>query len=64
MIKNRNFYITYYSNKDQKLITRLGVFNDKCKEWVSKKGTNCINYWDKTADGYRTCTGQFTMRYL
>ncbi len=40
MIKDKVFRITYYSNKDQKHITRFGKFDDKCKYWTSKVGSS------------------------
>ena len=65
MIKNKNFYITYFSNKDQKLITRIGVLTDECRgEFLTKKGTVAFNYFDKIANGFRTATGQITKRYV
>ena len=65
MIKDKDFYITYFSNKDQKLITRLGTLTESCKGYfTTKKDTVCFNYWDKTADGFRTATGQITVRYI
>ena len=37
---NKQFTITYYSNKDKKHITRQGKWTDKCRYWTSKVGDN------------------------
>ncbi len=36
MENNKQFTITYYSNKDKKHITRQGKWTDKCRYWTSK----------------------------
>ena len=63
MIKDKVFRITYYSNKDQKRITRFGKFDDKSRYWVSKVGTALLTYFDLDKKGYRTATGSWKVRY-
>ena len=40
---NKQFTITYYSNKDKKHITRQGKWTDKCRYWTSKVGDSLIS---------------------
>ena len=42
MIKNKDFYITYFSNKDQKLITRLGTLTESCKGFSNQRKTQFV----------------------
>jgi hypothetical protein len=51
---NKQFTITYYSNKDKKHITRQGKWTDKCRYWTSKVGDSLITYFDMDKDAYRT----------
>ena len=47
---NDTFLITYYAKKYSKIITRKGT-------WTSKKGDNCLCYYDvdaPTTNKYRT----------
>ena len=41
---NKQFTITYYSNKDKKHITRRGKHDQKSRFGVSKKGIASINF--------------------
>ena len=54
---NKQFTITYYSNKDKKHITRNG------KYWTSKVGASLITYFDTDAQGYRTAKGSWKVRF-
>ena len=47
---NKQFTITYYSNKDKKHITRRGKWTDKCRYWTSKLGDSLITYFDMDKD--------------
>ena len=49
---NKQFTITYYSNKDKKHITRQGKWTDKCRYWTSKQGAKLMTYFDMDADNY------------
>ena len=51
---NKQFTITYYSNKDKKHITRQGKWTDNCRYWTSKVGASLMTYFDIDAQGYRT----------
>ena len=63
MIQDKPFKITYYSNKDKKHITRNGKWDDKSKFWKSKVGTPLMTYYDMDAQGYRTATTSWKVRY-
>ena len=52
----KNFYITYYSNKDKKHITRRGKHDDKSRFGTSKKGVSYYVYYDLDPHGYRTAS--------
>jgi hypothetical protein len=60
---NKQFTITYYSNKDSKTITRQAKWTDKCKYWTSKVGDSLITYFDMDAQGYRTAKGSWKVRF-
>ena len=65
MIKNKDFYITYYSNNSKKLVTRKGVLTDDCRgEILTKQNKPAFHYYDKTVDGFRYATGMITKRYI
>ena len=50
---NKQFTITYYSNKDKKHITRQGKWDEKCKYWTSKMGDKLMTYFDMDKQEYR-----------
>ena len=68
MKNNDTFKITYYSNSDKMTITRNGKWTDKCREWISNKGIECLVYLDldKTdefgTDQYRTATNNWEIK--
>jgi hypothetical protein len=57
--KGDKFKITYYSNKDQKTITRNASWNEQCREWISKAGALLLTYYDDDARGFRTAKGNY-----
>ena len=59
----QTFKITYYSNKDKKHITRQGKWTEKCIERLDKLGNDIMIYFDMDADGYRTATKSWKVRY-
>ena len=59
---NKQFTITYYSNKDKKHITRQGKWTDKCRYWTAKVGDSLITYFDMDKDAYRTAKGSWKVR--
>ena len=58
------FYITYYSNKDKKHITRRGKHDDKSRFGTSKQGRAYYVYYDLDADGWRMATNEIVMRAI
>ena len=49
----KTFYITYYSNKDKKHITRQGKHDEKSRYGTSKQGVPyyvCLLYTSDAAD--------------
>ena len=60
---NKQFTITYYSNKDKKHITRQGKWTDKCRYWTSQVGDSLITYFDMDKQQYRTAKGSWKVRY-
>jgi hypothetical protein len=63
IINMKTFYITYYSNKDKKHITRQGKHDDKSRYGTSKKGVPYYVYYDLDAHGYRTATTAWKVRH-
>ena len=59
---NKQFTITYYSNKDKKHRTRKGKWTDKCRYWTSKLGDSLITYFDMDKEQYRTAKGSWKVR--
>ena len=60
---NKQFRITYYSNKDKKHITRRATWTDKRRYWTSKVGDSLITYFDMDKQQYRTAKGSWKVRY-
>ena len=59
----KTFYITYYSNKDKKHITRQGTHDEKSRYGISKKGVPYYVYFDMDVWGYRTATTAWKVRH-
>ena len=59
----KTFYITYYSNKDKKHITRQGKHDDKSRFWKSKQGVVLYTYYDLDAHDYRTARQSWKVRH-
>ena len=62
MERNKQFTITYFSNKDKCHITRQGKWTDQSRYWTSKIGDALMTYFDLDAKGYRTAKGSWTVR--
>ena len=58
---NKQFKITYYSNKDKKHITRNAKWTDMCRYWTSKVGDSLMTYFDMDAQSYRTAKTSWTI---
>ena len=59
----QTFKITYYAKKHGKHITRQGMWTEKCIERLDKLGNDIMIYFDMDADGYRTATKSWKVRY-
>jgi len=59
----QTFKITYYAKKHKKHITRQGKWTEKCIERLDKLGNDIMIYFDMDADGYRTATKSWKVRY-
>jgi len=52
---NDTFTITWNAEKYKgERIFRKALWNDKCKQWISKQGHKLLTYFDIEADDYRT----------
>ena len=60
---NKQFTITYYSNKDKKHITRQGKHDDKSRLGTKKQGVPYYVYYDLDSHGYRTATTSWKVRH-
>ena len=60
---NKQFTITYYSNKDKKHITRNAKWTELCRYWTSKVGVSLITYFDMDKEQYRTAKGSWKVRF-
>ena len=63
MENDKQFTITYYSNKDKKHITRRGKHGEKSRFDVNKKGVPYYVYYDLDAHNYRSASGSWKVRY-
>ncbi len=63
MNTDKQFTITYYAQKYGKHITRRAKWTELCKYWTSKSGNALITYFDLDAQGYRTCSGNYKIRF-
>tara|TARA_Y100001949_G_C15956480_1_gene317166 strand:- start:500 stop:691 length:192 start_codon:yes stop_codon:yes gene_type:complete len=63
MLPNRPFKITYYSDKDAKIITRNAIHNDECQYKTSKADRPMYVYWDLDSNGFRTATDSWSVRF-
>ena len=63
MILNRQFRITYYSDKDGKTITRNGLATEQSKYATTKADRVIFVYWDLDVNGYRTARDSWTVSY-
>ena len=60
----KTFYITYFSNKDGKMITRRGKEDEKTRLGLNKKTwIPYFVYFDIDKTDYRCATGNWKVRY-
>ena len=45
------------------MITRNAKWDNLSKYWISKSGNALITYYDLDKQGYRTCSGNYKIRY-
>ena len=64
MTNNDTFRITYFAKKHGKHITSNAKWTEICKEFISQKGVACMVYLDLDADGYRTATGKWSIKWM
>ena len=62
-MKEKTGTIQYYANKHKGFIRRRMKWNDKCKEWVSNSGVKLLTYFDLDADGYRTASKDWFIKW-
>ena len=60
---DKHFTITYYAKKHGKHITRNAKWTELCKYWTSKTGNELTTDFDLDAQGYRTCSGKYKIRF-
>ena len=63
MNTQKTFTITYYAKKYGKIITRNAKWDSLSKYWTSKVGTPLVTYYDLDAQGHRTCSGNYKIRF-
>jgi len=63
MNTQKTFTITYYAKKYGKMITRNAKWDNLSKYWTSKSGNALVTYYDLDAQGYRTCSGNYKIRF-
>jgi hypothetical protein len=59
--KGTQFVVSYIpetiekeKNKEQKMVFRSALFDDKSKVWTTTKGETVLTYFDLERNGYRT----------
>ena len=63
MEDNKHFTISYYAKKHKKHISRQAKWDSLCRYWTSKQGNSLITYFDIDANNYRTCSGNYKIRF-
>ena len=63
MNTQKTFTITYFAKKYGKMITRNAKWDSLSKYWTSKSGSALVTYYDLDAHGYRTCSGNYKIRF-
>ena len=53
---NTKIAVGWYMNKYQAFDKRVGVYDDKSRQYVSKSGVKCITFWDTLRNRYTTAT--------
>jgi len=53
---NTKIAVGWYMNKYQAFDKRVGIYDDKSRQFVSKSGVKCITFWDTLRNRYTTAT--------
>ena len=51
---NDMFAVTWNAEKHKTRIFRKALWNEKCKQWISKTGDKLLTYFDLDQNEYRT----------
>ena len=62
-MKEKTGTIQYYANKHKSFIRRRIKWTDLYKEWVSSTGVKLLTYFDLDADGYRTASKDWFIKW-
>ena len=62
-MKEKTGIIQYYAMKHKGFIRLRIKWTDKCKEWVSNSGVKLLTYFDLDADGYRTASKDWFIKW-
>ena len=63
MNTQKTFTITYFAKNYGKMITRNAKWDNLSKNWTSKSGNALVSYYDLDAQGHRTCSGNYKIRF-
>ena len=53
---NTKIAVGWYMNKYQAFDKRVGIYDNKSKQFISKSGVKCITFWDSLRNRYTTAT--------
>ena len=53
---NTKIAVGWYMNKYQAFDKRVGIYDDKSRQFISKSGVKCITFWDTLRIRYTTAT--------
>jgi hypothetical protein len=53
---NTKIAVGWYMNKYQAFDKRVGIYDNKSRQFVSKSGVKCITFWDTLRNRYTTAT--------
>ena len=56
MKPNTKIAVGWYMNKYQAFDKRVGIYDDKSRQFISKSGVKCITFWDTLRNRYTTAT--------
>ncbi len=53
---NTKIAVGWYMNKYQAFDKRVGIYDNKSRQFISKTGVKCITFWDTLRNRYTTAT--------